>query len=210
VTTRSYATLPINPDEGFPQAFRLAFLDSTYQLRLYINIAEEALHPQLTCTGNTTAGTNTLSNMNSTAGIQIGMLIAGPGVPPSTTVTTLDAFSVTMSNQAVVTNSGATFQFSAAPNAILDLTGPLTAPRRADELPPSVEGRTSHMVLGVAREDPAGLVPLLQQRIVPNLEIPAGELMFFFDQMQVDPRNLNGTGSYGSVVSGKVAARWDS
>jgi hypothetical protein len=208
--TRNYASLPINPDEGFPQAFRLVFLNSTYQLLLYINLSEETLHPQLSYTGDTATGTNRLWNMNTTAEIQIGMLITGPGVPAHTIVTTLDAFSVTMSNNAVLANTQAAYQFSRLPNSILDLTGPLTTPRRADELPPAVERLMAFMVLRVLREDPTGLIPLLQHRIVPKLEIPAGELVFLFDQIQVDPRNLNGTGSFGSVVSGKVAARWGS
>ena len=38
--TRSYLQLPINADEGFPQAFRLSFLDNTYQIALYVNALE--------------------------------------------------------------------------------------------------------------------------------------------------------------------------
>lgn len=35
-----FLPLPINADEGFPQAFLLAFLGATYVLAFYINIAE--------------------------------------------------------------------------------------------------------------------------------------------------------------------------
>ena len=40
MTERSYLQLPINADEGFPQAFRLSFLDNTYQIALYVNALE--------------------------------------------------------------------------------------------------------------------------------------------------------------------------
>lgn len=35
-----FLRLPIDPDEGFPQAFVLAFLGATYELSFYVNIAE--------------------------------------------------------------------------------------------------------------------------------------------------------------------------
>ncbi len=37
---RTYLQLPINADEGFPQAFRLSFLGNTYQIALYVNALE--------------------------------------------------------------------------------------------------------------------------------------------------------------------------
>ncbi|MCB0175089.1 MAG: hypothetical protein KDJ97_31560 [Anaerolineae bacterium] len=37
---RSYLLLPINADEGFPQAFRLNFLDNAYRVSLYVNALE--------------------------------------------------------------------------------------------------------------------------------------------------------------------------
>ena len=37
---RNYLQLPINADECFPQAFRLSFLDNTYQIALYVNALE--------------------------------------------------------------------------------------------------------------------------------------------------------------------------
>ncbi|MET7479560.1 hypothetical protein ABZT17_35075 [Streptomyces sp. NPDC005648] len=39
----TYLTLPIDPAEGFPQAFRLALADRSYRLRLYANVAEDLL-----------------------------------------------------------------------------------------------------------------------------------------------------------------------
>ncbi|MGI8334817.1 hypothetical protein ACRYCC_33105 [Actinomadura scrupuli] len=41
MTARSFRRLPIDADEGFPQAFRLAMPGREYQFRLYANIAEE-------------------------------------------------------------------------------------------------------------------------------------------------------------------------
>lgn len=40
MTQRTYLQLPINADEGFPQAFRLSFLGNTYQIALYVNALE--------------------------------------------------------------------------------------------------------------------------------------------------------------------------
>ncbi|MFL6126308.1 hypothetical protein [Actinophytocola sp.] len=39
----SFARLPINPADGFPQAFRLTVADRTYRFQLYANVAEELL-----------------------------------------------------------------------------------------------------------------------------------------------------------------------
>jgi len=50
MTTRSYLQLPINADEGFPQAFRLSFLGNTYQIdegcraRYLAHLANYAYH----------------------------------------------------------------------------------------------------------------------------------------------------------------------
>lgn len=40
-TDLSFLALPINADDGFPQAFRLAFNSQVYQLLFYVNIQEE-------------------------------------------------------------------------------------------------------------------------------------------------------------------------
>ncbi|MFF3374078.1 hypothetical protein ACFYXF_14215 [Streptomyces sp. NPDC002680] len=41
MVTRSFLRLPIDADEGFPQAFRLAVAGRNYQFRLYANVAED-------------------------------------------------------------------------------------------------------------------------------------------------------------------------
>ena len=38
-----FLRLPVNPDEGFPQAFRLSLGGRTYQFALHVNVAEEVL-----------------------------------------------------------------------------------------------------------------------------------------------------------------------
>jgi hypothetical protein len=43
VVAREYFRLPINADEGFPQAFRLAWSGRDYQFRLYASVAEEVV-----------------------------------------------------------------------------------------------------------------------------------------------------------------------
>ncbi|MDJ0343460.1 hypothetical protein QMK19_18075 [Streptomyces sp. H10-C2] len=43
MTSLSFLELPIDPAEGFPQAFRLALGEHTYQFRLYANVAEEII-----------------------------------------------------------------------------------------------------------------------------------------------------------------------
>jgi hypothetical protein len=37
-----FRPLPIEPDEGFPQAFLLSFLDATFIMSFHVNIAEDA------------------------------------------------------------------------------------------------------------------------------------------------------------------------
>jgi hypothetical protein len=37
----NYLSLPVNADEGFPQAFRLVFNNNTYTVLLYVNAPEE-------------------------------------------------------------------------------------------------------------------------------------------------------------------------
>ncbi|WP_405825646.1 hypothetical protein OG241_49170 [Streptomyces sp. NBC_01390] len=43
MATRSFLRLPIDADEGFPQAFRLAVAGRNYQFRLYANVAEDVV-----------------------------------------------------------------------------------------------------------------------------------------------------------------------
>ncbi len=43
MSERPYMKLPINADEGFPQAFRLNFNNNIYQILLYVNVLEAGL-----------------------------------------------------------------------------------------------------------------------------------------------------------------------
>ena len=42
-TDITYLSLPVNADDGFPQAFRLAFNNQVYQLLFYVNIQEDVV-----------------------------------------------------------------------------------------------------------------------------------------------------------------------
>lgn len=123
MSTRTYLSLPINADEGFPQAFRLSFGGQVYEILLYANIAE-----------------------------------------------------------------------SIAAQAEL-----FTLPRDG-----------AFLVMRVLRENPDGLTPVFQRKLVPELEYEAAELAFVFHTMRVAKQNLNGAGAFGSIVSGGIAARWAS
>jgi hypothetical protein len=118
----AFLRLPINADEGFPQAFRLTVGGQLYRFELYANVAEELLDP--------------------------------------------------------------------VPASPFDLPVP-----------------GAFLVLRVDREEPTGLVPLLRRKLVPQLVYEADELALTFTTMRVDPRNINGSGAFGSSVIGGVALR---
>lgn len=120
--TRTFNRLPINADEGFPQAFRLALAGRAYRFTLYANVAEEIV---------------------------------------------------------------------------------LSVPRGPIKLP----AKGAFLVLSVEREEPSGLVAILRRKLVPDVEYTAAELALTFRTLQLDLRNLNGAGSFGSEVIGGVALR---
>jgi hypothetical protein len=122
---RAYVRLPIDADEGFPQAFRLGFGDATYHVTLYVNVLEDA--------------------------------------PPE------------------------------AEDVVYELPRP-----------------DAFMVMTVAREAPAEPDVIFRRKLVLDHEYEARELAFVFRELRVDRRNLNGIGSFGSSVTGGVAARWAS
>lgn len=118
----NYLALPIDPADGFPQAFRLSLGVRSYRFRLYANVAEELLDD--------------------------------------------------------------------ASGGLLDLPA-----------------RRAFLVLSVDREEPAGLTAILRRKLAPGVEYHAAELALTFPTMLLDPRNLNGAGSFGSRVVGGVALR---
>jgi hypothetical protein len=122
MATLSFLALPIDPAEGFPQAFRLSLGGHSYQFRLYVNVTEELL--------------------------------------------------------------------DGASGNLLDLPA-----------------KGAFLVLSVDREDPSGLTTILRRKLVPGVEYHAAELALTFPTMLLDPRNLNGVGSFGSRVVGGVALR---
>lgn len=62
-------------------------------------------------TGNTTAGSNVISGMPSTANITVGMIGNSTAIPYGATVTAVTSNSVTLNQNALSTNTGATFAF---------------------------------------------------------------------------------------------------
>lgn len=79
-----------------------------------------------------------------------------------------------------------------------------------DELVYELPTQTEYMVMTVAREGPGEPHVIFRRRIVPNYEYEAEELAFLFRELKVARQNLNGVGSFGSRVTGGVAARWAS
>ncbi|MFK0282787.1 hypothetical protein ACIQVL_20330 [Streptomyces sp. NPDC090499] len=118
----NYLALPIDPADGFPQAFRLTLGVRSYRFRLYANVAEDLLDD--------------------------------------------------------------------ASGELLDLPA-----------------ERAFLVLSVDREEPAGPTTILRRKLAPGVEYHAAELALTFPTMLLDPRNLNGAGSFGSRVVGGVALR---
>lgn len=46
------------------------------------------------------------------------------------------------------------------------------------------------------------------RKVVPNIEYSAGDIALLFSQQKVARKNLNGQGSFGSLVTGGIASRW--
>jgi hypothetical protein len=132
------AQLPVDPDEGFPQMFLLAFAGATYGITWYVDIAEQQLPAARV------ADPSTLIDL---AGDGAG---GGPG------------------------------------------TGSPAGPPRGI------------LVLAVDRRDLGTVTPLLRRRVIPGLTYRAGQLLLVVDQAGIALGNLNGAGSYGSVLSVRV------
>lgn len=117
-----YLQLPVNADDGFPQAFRMTLGRGSYVIALYVNVVDEAL--------------------------------AGAGRP-------------------------------------------LRLPQPG-----------AFMVMIATREGPGQAQVIFQRKLVLGHEYGAAELAFVFQELMVDPRNLNAAGAFGSQVTGGVATRW--
>ncbi|MGV9675512.1 hypothetical protein ACWDSJ_09560 [Nocardia sp. NPDC003482] len=66
------------------------------------------------------------------------------------------------------------------------------------------------LAVEISAEETDGTRILFRRKVVPDLEYAAGELALLFTDMSVHPRNVNGSGAYGSSVVGGVALRWAS
>lgn len=129
--TAGLRSLPVDPDEGFPQSFLLALGEHRYRFEFYVAIAEHAL-----------------------------------------------------------------------PNAVdlrmtLDLVGGIAGHDAAGLL-----------IGAVVRESADGtLLPLLRRRLLPGLVYEAHELVLCIDRVSIAVGNLNGLGSYGSILDARVGLR---
>ncbi len=67
-----------------------------------------SVHYALQPTGNTVAGSRTVSGLSSTAGLVTGQIVTGAGIPPGTVVTAIAGTSLILSQAATTTASGVT------------------------------------------------------------------------------------------------------
>lgn len=132
------AELPVDPDEGFPQAFLFAFGGLTYGVAWYVNVAESQL-------------------------------------PPAQ---------------------------MADPTMIIDVVGD-RASSGGQTKTPAPQGI---LVLTIDRRDADGVTVLLRRRVIPGLTCTAGRLLLVVRSASVALGNLNGTGSFGSVLDVGVGA----
>lgn len=80
--------------------------------------------------GNTTAGSNVLTNLTFTGSLAIGMSVMGTGIPANSYIVYIDplvANSVTLNNNATVTGSNITFDMNTRGGLMVDLAGGIDA-----------------------------------------------------------------------------------
>jgi hypothetical protein len=84
----------------------------------------------------------------------------------------------------------------ADPRTPVDLVGSATTPAQG-------------MLIGtLARQSPDGVpVELLRRRLLPGLLYTAGELRLVVDELRIAVGNLNGAGSFGSVLRARAGLR---
>jgi len=84
----------------------------SYEVGDYVVIGNSSGIDVTTKTGDTTSGSNILTNMSGISMISPGMLVRGTGVDTGSKVTDIAALTVTMSKQAISTNLGSVLTFS--------------------------------------------------------------------------------------------------
>ncbi|WP_397569647.1 hypothetical protein [Schlesneria sp. T3-172] len=96
------------------------------------------------------------------------------------------------------------------PSAIFDL--PAMEPSLASSMlrpSPDLTRPQMYLVVRVDRDLPDGkMQSVFMRKVVPELEYLAGEIALAFPVQRVAVRNLNGTGTFGSKVTGGIASRW--
>jgi hypothetical protein len=74
-------------------------------------------------TGNTTTGSNQVVSMSSVAGLNVGALVTGTGIPAGTVVTAISGTTLTLSANATATNTATTLSFSGDAEARIEGLG---------------------------------------------------------------------------------------
>ncbi len=87
-----------------------------------------------------------------------------------------------------------------APARVLADAGPLL------DLP---DPAGAFLVVQIEREQAdGGREPIFLRKVLPELEYEAGDIAVFFPEQHVAKKNLNGTGDFGSAVTGGIRSRW--
>ncbi len=98
---------------GIPAGATIASLNSQYSaviLSAAASATASNIPLRLTFTGSTTAGSASLA-ASSVTGLAAGQTVTGPGIPAGVTITALSGTTLTLSNAATATASGAVFSY---------------------------------------------------------------------------------------------------
>jgi len=115
---------------GITSSTTLTSITSATEIKLsstlVLQVTGNTTAASFTKTGTTTLNSTTISNMSDITNISAGMSISGLGIPYGTTVLSLlSTTSISITQQATSTNTGATYTFNTDPNSIyLNITSP--------------------------------------------------------------------------------------
>jgi hypothetical protein len=118
--------LPVNPDKlafyqkestftGVVSSLSNSIVDIVSTSSFYSSATVKVVEKQTIFTADQTLGSDILSNIISTQGLYPGLLVGGKGIPPGTTILSVSGtgpYSVTISNNALFTQSGNTLTAS--------------------------------------------------------------------------------------------------
>ncbi len=207
MSRRNYMKLPINADEGFPQAFRLNFAGNVYQVLLYVNVLEEGMETPDDHVYRLPVHERDPFLFSMALGFQDEL---EAGQLSEDFREWFRTYGSELSSDVVISPSAESGQWWLTDNG----AGQRYIAKRSEaalNIHRYTEGfREAYMVMRVEREGSGDTEVIFQRKLVPNHEYEAAELAFIFRRMQVVKQNLNGVGAYGSEVVGGVAERWAS